>query len=296
MNKTIYGMIDDLYLLCIVIDKTSIAAASCYLDIPSSTISRRIASLEEKLNAKLFTKKGRNITATTFGLELFQHYQSLFNHLNDDLLSMKARHSEVAGKLKLIIPMLFYQHAIKPALLTFIHQYPNVELDLVLAENQTQPELDTDIIITFKQNINANMIARPLFESSLGIYISTSVFDAGKAPQDLQELRNSKWIGPDNIKIQLIHKNRRVETLDGLQKMTVNCVEATIEMVEAGIGIASLPVDVVKNNPKLVRIFTEYEQPREKAYLIYKERKYQTKATQLLIDILIKEVAKFVEK
>ncbi len=69
MNKTIYGMIDDLYLLCIVIDKTSIAAASSYLDIPASTISRRMSSLEEKLNAKLFTKKGRNITATAFGLE-----------------------------------------------------------------------------------------------------------------------------------------------------------------------------------------------------------------------------------
>jgi len=296
MNKTIYGMIDDLYLLCIVIDKTSIAAASSYLDIPSSTISRRIASLEERLNAKLFTKKGRNITATTFGLELFQHYQSLFNHLNDDLLSMKARHSEVSGKLKLITPTLFYQHAIKPALLTFIHQYPNVELDLVLAENQTQPELDTDIMITFNQNINANMIARPLFETALGIYIGASVFDAGNAPQDLQQLRNSKWVAPDNIKVQLIHKNKKVETFEGSQKITVNCVEAAIEMVEAGIGIASLPIALVKNNPKLVGIFTEYEQPRQKAYLIYKERKYQTKATQLLIDILIQEVAKFTER
>ena len=293
MNQTIYGMIDDLYLLCVVIDKTSIAAASFYLEIPSSTISRRLSSLEEKLNAKLFTKKGRNITATTFGLELFQSYQSLFNHLNDDLLNKKAQHGEVAGKLKLVVPSLFYQQVIKSALLKFLHKYPKVELDLGLSDEQTQPQLDTDIIITFQQNIDKNMIARPLFENSMGIYISAALFNEGKAPQNLQELRNCKWVGPANGSVQFIHNNKKIEKFDGLQKITITGIEAAIELVEAGIGFASLPINMVKNNKKLVRILTEYKQPNHQAYLVYKERKYQTKATQILIKILLEEIAQF---
>ncbi|WP_372882492.1 LysR family transcriptional regulator [Psychromonas sp.] len=293
MDRTIYGMIDDLYLLCIVIDKTSIAAASSYLEIPTSTISRRISSLEERLNAKLFTKKGRNITATTFALELFQSYQSLFNHLNDDLLHKKARHGEVSGKLKLVVPSLFYQQIIKSAVLKFLHKYPKVELDLVLSGEQAEPELDTDIIITFKQNIDESMIARPLFENSVGIYMSTLLFEKGKAPQNLQELRNSKWIGPDPYKVKLTRNHKKTEEFEGLQKITVNGIEAVIELVEAGIGIASLPINLVKNNKKLIRIFPEYEQPNHMAYLIYKERKYQTKATQIMIKILLDEIAQF---
>lgn len=291
MNKTIYGMIDDLYLLCIVIDKTSIAAASLYLDIPTSTISRRIASLEERLNAKLFTKKGRSITATAFGVELFQNYQSLFNELNDDLLNRQAHHGEVAGKLKLVVPTFFYQNTIKSALLRFIQQYPKVELDLVLSGEQIQPELDTDIVITFKKNIDESLIARPLFEISPGIYMSALLFDKGKAPKNLQELRKSQWIGPYQRKIQLIHNNKKIEAFEGVRQITVNAIEEVIEMVEAGIGIASLPINLAKNNKKLVRIFPEYEQPKHMAYLIYKERKYQTKATQILIQVLLDEIA-----
>ncbi|WP_435236368.1 LysR family transcriptional regulator [Psychromonas sp. PT13] len=291
MDRTIYGMIDDLYLLCIVVDKTSIAAASSYLEIPTSTISRRISSLEQRLNAKLFTKKGRSIAATAFGLELFQSYQALFKHLNDDFLDKKDHHGEVAGKLKLVVPTLFYQQIIRSALLKFLHRYPRVELDLLLSGEQSQPELDTDIIITFKQSLDENMIARPLFENSAGIYISAALFNEGKAPQSFQELRDSKWIGPANEKIQFIHNNKKTEEFNRVNRITVNGIETAIELVEAGIGIASLPINLVKNNKKLVRILPEYKQPKHMAYLIYKERKYQTKATQILINMLLDEVA-----
>ncbi len=167
-----------------------------------------------------------------------------------------------------------------------------VELDLVLSGEQNQPELDTDIIITFEQNIDENLIARPLFEISEGIYISALLFETGKAPKNLQELRNSKWIGPAHDKVRLPHSNEKREELQGMQKLTVNGIEAVIELVEAGIGVASLPVELVKKNDKLVRIFSDYELPKHKAYLIYKERKYQTKATQIMIKLLLDEIAK----
>jgi len=292
MDRTIYGMIDDLYLLCIVIDKTSIAAASLHLDIPTSTISRRISSLEQRLNAKLFTKKGRSITATAFGLELFQSYEASFKHLHDDLLNKQDHRGEVAGKLKLVVPTLFYQNTIKSALLKFIKQYPKVELDLVLSGEQIQPELDTDIVITFKKSLDESLIARPLFEITPGIYMSASLYDKGKAPKNLQDLRRSKWIAPDQREIQLIHNNKNIEGFEGRHQITVNAIEAVIEMVEAGIGIASLPINLASNNKKLVRIFPEYELPKHMAYLLYKERKHQTRATQILIQVLLDEIAK----
>jgi len=286
-------MMDDLYLLCIVIDKSSIISASLYLDIPTSTISRRISTLEEKLNAKLLTKKGRSITATTFGLELFQSYHSLLDNLSEDLLYKKARHGEVAGKLKLIVPALFYQQVLRLAIIRFLHKYPKVELDLVLSGEQGQPELNTDIIITFKQTIDEDMIARPLFENTVGIYMSALLFNEGKGPKTLADLRNSKWVGPANEKVEIIHKNKKIEEIEGSHKITVCGIEAAIELAEAGIGLASLPVNVVKENKKLVRIFEEYEQPKHKAYLVYKERKYQTKATQIMIEILLEEIGTF---
>lgn len=291
MKGTIYGMLDDLYLYCIVVDKKSISTASLYLNIPTSTISRRIMNLESKLDAKLLTKKGRSVTSTEFGLSLFQSYQPIFTHLNKDLFSKKSFHGEISGIVKLVVSSVFYQEVLRAPLDQFLITYPDVELELVLSQDEIALELDTDIVIMFRHPIDEKVIARPLFESANAIYIGHAMIERSGVPADFKELSNSKWILTSKDKIKFLHNGKIIEEIEGLNHIRVNNVETAIGFVESGVGIASLPMPLVKNNDKLVRIFSEYEQPKSHAYLVYKERRYQTKATRLLIELLLKVVA-----
>lgn len=293
MKGTIYGMIDDLYLYCIVVEKKSIAAASLQLNVPTSTISRRLTILESKLDAKLLTKKGRSVVPTEFGLSLFQSYQSIFNHLNNDLFSKKSFHGEISGRVKLVVPSVFYQGVLRSPISQFLIKYPDVELELVLSQDEVEPELDTDIVIMFRPPVNEEVIARPLFESPYAIYAGYAMIERIGIPSNFKELRNSKWILNAKETIKFLHNGKVIEELDDLNHIMVNNNEAAIGLVESGVGIASLPMHLVKDNNKMVRIFPEYEQPKYQAYLVYKERRYQTKATHLLIEMLLEEVEKF---
>ena len=286
-------MIDDLYLYCIVVDKKSIATASLHLNVPTSTISRRVRILESKLDAKLLTKKGRNVVPTEFGLSIFQSYQPTFTHLNKDLFSKKSFHGEISGRVKLVVPSVFYQEVLRSPLDHFLITYPDVELELVLSQDEVELELDTDIVIMFRSPANEEVIARPLFESPYAIYAGYAMIERIGTPSNFKELRNSKWILNSKETIKFLHNGRIIEELDELNHIMVNNNEAAIGLVESGVGIASLPMHLVKNNNKLVRIFSEYEQPKSQAYLVYKERRYQTKATRLLIELLLEEIEKF---
>ncbi|MDP5213476.1 LysR family transcriptional regulator [Pseudoalteromonas tunicata] len=292
MNNTIYGMIDDLYLLCVVIDLGSITAASTQLAVPTSTVSRRICELEAKLNARLLTKQGRNVIATDFGLTLYQDFQGLFNHLSDDLLTKKALHDDVQGRVKLVVPALFYRRIIREPLLHFLTRYPKVELELVLSEERIQPTLDTDLIITFNQNIDPNLIARPLIAAQYATFASPSFINENPNINDIKQLAKCKWIATSRDKIEFYQQHKKVAELTNLNLTVVNSIEAVIDFVSSGLGVASLPLHLTKNNPQLVRIMPHYHQPEKSGYLVYKERKYQSKATRILIELLIAEGSK----
>ena len=67
--NSIFGNIDDLYLFCCVVEEGSLLAASKKLQLPVSTMSRRLSTLEQRLNIRLLEKKGRELVATQSGVQ-----------------------------------------------------------------------------------------------------------------------------------------------------------------------------------------------------------------------------------
>ncbi len=55
---SIFGSVDDLFLFCKVVEQGSLQKAAHVLNLPQSTVSRRLAALETRLDLRLLEKKG----------------------------------------------------------------------------------------------------------------------------------------------------------------------------------------------------------------------------------------------
>lgn len=55
--NSIFGNVDDLYLFCSVVEQGSLLAAAKKLELPVSTMSRRLSALEARLGLRLLEKK-----------------------------------------------------------------------------------------------------------------------------------------------------------------------------------------------------------------------------------------------
>lgn len=291
--NSIFGNIDDLYLFCSVVEQGSLLAASKKLQLPVSTMSRRLSALEQRVGTRLLEKKGRELVATQSGLEAFELLRSGMESIETGFGQMLSETQEVSGNIKLAIPHNFYRAFVGEVVEQFLVDYPKVTLDLVLSQEQVVPQTDRDLLITFDLAQMDDMIARPLFKAHHGFFVSPEYLAKVGPINDLKRLTELNWVSVDHVvDISVYEQQDLVDVIQVKPKLIVNDILAVCGAVEKGLGVASLPFRHVHQGMNMVRVLPQYQRSARQAYLVYKQRRYQPKALSLLVERLMNGVEK----
>lgn len=294
--NSIFGNMDDLYLFCSVVEEGSLLSASKKLQLPVSTMSRRLSALEQRLNTRLLEKKGRELVATQSGSEAFELLRSGMESVESGFGQMLSETQEVSGKIKLAIPHNFYRAFVGEVVEQFLVDYPKVSLDLVLSQEQAVPQTDRDLLITFDLAEMNDMIARPLFKARHAFFASPEYLTQVGEVNDLASLSQLDWVSVDHaLDISVYEQEHLVDVMSVKPKLIVNDILAVCGAVEKGLGVASLPFRHVRKGMNLVRVLPQYQRSVRQAYLVYKQRRYQPKALSLLVERLMAGVEKMQE-
>ncbi|MBW3695226.1 LysR family transcriptional regulator [Vibrio sp. T187] len=289
--NSIFGNVDDLFLFCTVVEEGSLLSASKKLQLPVSTMSRRLNALEARLNVRLLEKQGRELVATEAGEAAFQGLSSGMESIQAAFVGMLTDRESVQGRIKLAIPHNFYTGFVGKIIESFLTQYPKVQLDLVLSQEQVVPQTDRDLLMTFDISSLEGMIARPLFKAKHGFFASPEYLQSHAEITCPADLEKHEWISVDHLLQLPVYKGDELLQMISIQpKLIVNDIHAVVQATEKGIGVASLPFRHVSPEMNLVQLLPEYHRSDRQAYLVYKERKYQPKALTLLIEALIEGV------
>lgn len=291
--NSIFGNIDDLYLFCSVVEQGSLLAASKKLQLPVSTMSRRLSALEQRVGTRLLERKGRELVATQSGLEAFELLRSGMESIETGFGQMLSETQEVSGNIKLAIPHNFYRAFVGEVVEQFLVDYPKVTLDLVLSQEQMVPQTDRDLLITFELAQMDDMIARPLFKAHHGFFASPEYLAKVGPINDLKRLTELNWVSVDHVvDISVYEQQDLVDVIQVKPKLIVNDILAVCGAVEKGLGVASLPFRHVHQDMNMVRVLPQYQRSARQAYLVYKQRRYQPKALSLLVERLMNGVEK----
>lgn len=294
--NSIFGNMDDLYLFCSVVEEGSLLSASKKLQLPVSTMSRRLSALEQRLNTRLLEKKGRELVATQSGSEAFELLRSGMESVESGFGQMLSETQEVSGKIKLAIPHNFYRAFVGEVVEQFLADHPKVSLDLVLSQEQAVPQTDRDLLITFDLAEMNEMIARPLFKARHAFFASPEYLAEVGEVNDLASLSQLDWVSVDHaLDISVYEQEHLVDVMSVKPKLIVNDILAVCGAVEKGLGVASLPFRHVHKGMNLVRVLPQYQRSVRQAYLVYKQRRYQPKALSLLVERLMTGVEKMQE-
>ncbi|MGF1722077.1 LysR family transcriptional regulator [Vibrio kyushuensis] len=289
--NSIFGNVDDLFLFCTVVEEGSLLSASKKLQLPVSTMSRRLTALEARLDVRLLEKQGRELVATQAGETAFEALSSGMESIQDAFMGLLTEREAVQGRIKLAIPHNFYKGFVAKIIEAFLTEYPKVQLDLVLSQEQLVPETDRDLLMTFDISSLEGMIARPLFKAKHGFFASPEYLKTHSAITTPADLEEHEWISVDHLLQLPVYKDEElVQMISIKSKLTVNDIHAVVQATEKGIGVASLPFRHVSQKMNLIQVLPEYHRSDRQAYLVYKERKYQPKALTLLIEALIEGV------
>ena len=113
----------------------SFTAAAKQLGLTRSTIGKRIARLEARLNVRLLQRNTRNLAPTDEGRLFYERCTAVLEELENAEQCLAQRSIEPQGRLKISAPLVLGKTILPPLLADFLHRYPQTSIELSLTDD-----------------------------------------------------------------------------------------------------------------------------------------------------------------
>ncbi|PNQ64039.1 LysR family transcriptional regulator [Vibrio agarivorans] len=290
----VFNMHGNISLFVAVIEAGSFKSASRHLNIPSSTIGRRIRNLEEQFSCKLLSRNSHTFEMTREGRKLYEHARfhvnsldSIANELRDDVSSDK-------GHIKLLAPANLVASCIHEPLSNYLKENPKIELDLALSNALTSfyssnadmairvgKQNDSDLTQLKIGTIKTVLVASPVYLQSVGKIEEPK--DLGKTDVIVVEpLTTWELYHSSNLSKNICHK-------PASRRVSLNDLNVAKQFSINGLGITLIPLTEVKNDlesGKLIRVLPDWHGKDRDVYAIWYRRQFLSTRTSRLIDYL----------
>ncbi|MCY4153323.1 MAG: LysR family transcriptional regulator [Aestuariivita sp.] len=285
---------DKLRIFHAVADEGSITNASTHLNLSQSAISRQIRALEESLNAILFHRHARGLLLTEQGELLFSTTVAMSKQLESATAGIRDTEDELFGELRVTTTNGFGALWLAPRLPHLYSKYPEIKIDLVLAERVLDLSMrQADLAIRMKEPTHVDLIRKKLMTARIRLYASRKYLAQVGAPAGLCDFCNHRLVCQRPSSYQAAAGAALVEELlsNPIKSIvTVNSYYGVLQGVCHDLGIGVLPDYITEDFPDLERVLPELESEAVPVFLAYPEELRHSKRVAAFRDFVQEEI------
>jgi DNA-binding transcriptional LysR family regulator len=241
---------DDLKVFLALARLGSTRAASQQLGIATTTITRRIASLEEQTGVRLFDRMPGGYRLSPAGQELLAKSAQIEQHMIDIERDIRGRDKKEQGVIKISISQALLDYIFMPVLKSFSDEHPEITLELDISNRFTDiKSLEADFAIRLTDNPSGHL-DESLFGRKLAGY-EARIYKA--STYKINKQQGPVWIGW-NKHVSFSKWLHHSPYPDAPVRYVINDFTAIAKAVEAGAGISYLPEfigDTLKDTKRL---------------------------------------------
>ena len=262
--------LNSLVIFAKVVEAKGFSEAARRLKIPISTVSRRVAELEDQLSVRLLERSTRNLRLTDVGAEVLEYAQrsAELSEAVDNLVSNQL--STVAGVLRLSAPPSISDTLLAPLLGTFQASYPNVRVQVLVTDRFVDLIAEgIDLVFRLGALRDSSLVARKILTFRHQLVASPAYLERVKAPRSPRDLLDHKLLAfshwrPDNSWTFWHQNGKDQETLSFEPYLAMNDYTGLATALLAGVGICDLPPvvqpDLIRDG-RLVEVMPEWHFP-----------------------------------
>ncbi|WP_028468953.1 LysR family transcriptional regulator [Neptunomonas japonica] len=274
-----------------VAESHSFSLAAQQLFITQSAVSKRIATLEEQLNQKLFDRIGRKVTLTEAGRELLPKAKTIVNAIKDAGRAMGNLSGIVKGPLSLAASHHISLHRLPPILRRFTKEYPEVQLSLRFDESEIAYNgvLHGDLelaLITLAPKPDPAIHSQSIWVDQLKYVVAQDHPLARQKTVSLKELTHYPAIlpGASTFTQQIVAEQFQKKSLNLNVAISTNYLDTIRMMVSIGLGWSLLPETMIDKSLTVLETGSEPIK-RHLGYIHHRDRTLSNAASKL-VDML----------
>ena len=239
-----------------VVEANSFSKAARWLNMPISTVSRRISELEDELGVRLIERSTRHLRLTDIGKEVLKHARQSVE-LTEAIDGIRLdRKSDLHGVVRLSTPPNISDTLIAPLVTTFQAAHPGVRVQILVAARPVDHLADgADVALRVGPLNDSSLVVHKILTYRHQLVASPRYLGEQKAPTSPQDLSNHHLIAFSPLKPEVHWTFRHAErgeeeTVSFRPYLSMNDFTGITAALVAGSGIGDLP-PIVK--PELLR-------------------------------------------
>lgn len=286
---------NDLLIFAWVAELGSFSRTAEKLGLPKSTVSRRLAGLEQRLGERLLLRTTRRQALTEFGQQLLGHARQVADEVDAVAALSAHRQAAPSGRLRVSMPSDFANVLLSDTLAAFVALHPAITLELDLSPRRVDllgEGFDVAVRVGALAD-DAPLAARQLKVLTNGLYASPGYLSEHGQPAHPQDLlRHAAVLLPTGNGEPLPWiLSREGERWEGVPpgRLLANSPELLIRLAAAGAGIAAVPDVLAQADVRrglLKCVLPGWQLPAHTAWAVFPGRKLMPTKTRAFIDML----------
>jgi DNA-binding transcriptional LysR family regulator len=275
----------------------SLSRAAEALGLSNAAASRHLASLEERLSARLVQRNTRRLFLTDVGDAYYRRCKPLLTELRDAESAVNEAVLKPTGLLRVQASLSFSMIVIAPLLPLLAERYPALRVEIVVS-NRYQDLLENGIDVAIRNRefeSDSAITVRRLAETRRVLAASPQYlqrFGTPRTPDELAQHRLLIYNLANNPHQLRFTRNGAVTTLPVHGVLEANDGQVVRAAALRHLGILLQPMYIIHDDVvagRLVPVLTEWELSRLTMNIAYPTRRHLPAKVRAFVDFLVEQ-------
>lgn len=290
------GNLDDLRYFLALARHDNLVKAAESLGVSRMTVSRRIASIEKELGARLFDKAPTGWVMTSDAVPILEQAEQLEAVANKLFENGKTRldgPKTLTGTVRMVTTDGFGLDVLSPWTADIHKALPNVRTEIVTTSRVSPfTTRDFDLAITVHQPNLTKVKVQKLTDYTLGLYASPDYLKRCGRPTSVESLADHDFVWF----VESLHDLPELQFLRPIVPAanivaSFSTVTGQQAAAASGVGIGLLPRFSADSDARLTRVLGTTVEVTRTFYLVVRETSLRLPRVQAVIDVILKRAA-----
>lgn len=298
--------LNDYYYFVQAADEGGFSAASRALDIPKSTLSRRVNTLERRLGVRLVERSSRRFVLTEVGRDLYRHAQAMLIEAQAAEEIVARRLAEPSGTIRLTCS-IGMARVLEEPLTRFLSMYRAVNLVQMVTNRYVdlvEEGFDVGLRGHAQPLTDSELMQRRLSLTPWHLFAGSGYLERAGEPQHPSELSQHEGVAlgtrSAGVAWHLFDTAGQEVIVPFTPRLRSDDLDTLKTAAIADLGLVSLPAYIVYDDEQsggLQRVLPGWAaQPEAKITLLSPSRRGQLPSVRALIDFLVEEFPRIVSR